>query len=292
MEMVFPNKHENTDLKETISKWAELNPNAQLTIWFDSEFTTPLQVKNSQTFIDNVARAKGGKIVLMDVRKIPKIKLNPSVFSKQTPVYFHADLDRLMATISTIEQCSGQCYFVYADWDVVPMNQEQLFDKETMKKLNKFGVVFALALGAPLNDMENLFHIIGNNKPKLIEAINTAIIDLNIERAKKALDGELETNKIPQTEALAQIVYYSIPQMFEYYYYLEGLGKLFVDGNEYYGGYSPFSPSMDPYGQGQIMTFETDDISLRGKRMFGKFQILIPTKEVETTAQVKGKGYN
>ncbi len=80
---------------------------------------------------------------------MPRVQSETAIFSNQTPVYFRVDLLRIMATIHTLEQCIEKCIFVYADMDVVPMNQDQLFDDETM---------------------QNSFHMVANDNPKLVKA--------------------------------------------------------------------------------------------------------------------------
>lgn len=240
---VFPVKYENKEIEPVIKGWATKNTDAPIVFWYDSKQVSPDQISNSQDLFNSLnktlERKPGKEITLRDVQTLAKAQEEPEVFSDRTPLYFRVDILRVMAAIPYIESCGdNKCFFVYADISVDPMSKAQLFDKKTTEKLAKYGALFAkgpTSLGVSLGTfgVEHIFHIISNNKPKLLEALKTVTIDLNIERAKNALQGKLDTKVKPQTNALQELIYESIPRLFEYFYHLEGLGEILKNGVKY-----------------------------------------------------------
>lgn len=223
-ELVFPEKYEKTTIKEDIREWAQKNPKASINLWFDSQTVTPEQVKKSTEYFANLnkelKRDDKNQISLKDIRSLAEVQKNPEVFSDKTPIYFHTDILRLIAAIPYLEKCDSSCYFVYSDLSVKPMDENELFDQETVTKLAKFGALFAeapkIAGDIGTLDLEHIFHIISNSKPNLIKALKEKGIDENIRDAKKAL-------KENQANKLTSLVFLSIPHIFEYFYEQEKL---------------------------------------------------------------------
>lgn len=221
---------------DPIFTWAKLHAKGKtIDVWFDSTLTPAIAVKNTQLLIDQYQRAhpKAATIRLRDIRSLPQVIKEPEVFSDKTPVYFRADLVRLVAAYNAITTKETQ-NFVYADLDMVPQCHKELFDQETRENLQKYGIVMARDghLG-----FENGFFIISNYNNNLLHALNWAIIQVNIQRAHNALRGNfLEVNgrrhvggpMIP----LEQIIYDSFPSMLKYFYSLENYGMATVDEYE------------------------------------------------------------
>ncbi len=233
---VFPAvDRNNIRIISSISNWAEKNPQAVLNFWFDSQAVTDAQIQSTAelfySFNKQFNRAEDKKIKLKDIRTLPEIANNQEVFSSKTPVYLRADLARLIASLGTLKECRNQnedleidCYFVYADVDVTPVNKIELFDEKTLSLLKENGMV----LHDGNNGLENSFHIISNHQPSMHKALQEAAININIERAKNFIKG----SSWIRARGLAESVFASIYWVFSYFYHLENRAKLYSEGNE------------------------------------------------------------
>jgi hypothetical protein len=137
-------------------------------------------------------------------------------------------------------------HFVYADFDMEPLSEEQLFDSQTLHDLDKVGIV--MAKWGDAEGVENGFQILSRKQPHLLEALRWAVIDLNIARAHRFLNNQLYIPRFQKVfsarqallapnsnqvwkeagAAIAQMVYESYGLMFKYFYCLEKLGSLKV----------------------------------------------------------------
>ena len=322
---IHPSKDEKELEKNFLShifKWAEANQDGVVNVWFDSAAIPAKAVDNTLILIKNYAdkHPKMAPIGLRDVRKLSKVIENPKVFSgdevsiercfgegennycrkfkDRMPVYFRVDLLRPIIALHILSTTKEADYFVYADLDMEPLSQEQLFDDETMVNLGKYGIV--MARGGWLG-FENGFQIISNDNKHLFEAIEWALIQLNIERAYNALKGTFynvsHTQPRGSMEPLQQVVYDSYLSMFKYFYYLEGYGKLTVpkhipvevklpDGSTRseikttYRDYDKDKDGLKPFGLEyllSVMQFTSDNKQFE-EGSFGK--LWIPTKKV------------
>lgn len=314
---IFPSQHERVPIADRIFDWAQKNPNAPINFWYDPVFVSEEEVENTQTLFrkmnEDLSRKPSNKISLSNLRQIPLVrdKSYSEVFSKATPTYFRADTLRLIATLHTLESCPqfADCYFVYSDLDVKPMDKAELFDDETLDNLNKFGLVFAR--DGLQYDMENSFHIVSKHKENLLWALENSLIKVNLERAKHALKGSL-VNAVhlhrnqPQAQALSQIIYDSIPYMMMVYYHLEGLGKLKLlqkkvnrDSGHFSWQVSDYSHdpnSIEPFGTNKPYAQFEASFEVLPSSLYEliwdeeKSRIKIPTKKV-FAPPAKGSGY-
>lgn len=153
---------------------------------------TPTQKENPENQIkelnEELVRTQKNLITLKDVRDLALVKAEPEVFSEKLPVYFRSDLLRIAASLDWVKKCNEKCFFVYTDFNVAPISKAEIFDDTTQTKLEKFGTVFQ----QKHEDItiENSFHIIGNNNQNLIKALQLAIVDVNVNRAKVAIADE------------------------------------------------------------------------------------------------------
>jgi hypothetical protein len=111
-----------------------------------------------------------------------------------------------------------------------PLSQEQLFDEETRQNLQKYGIVMAVnPCGLSPNSFENGFQIISNHNSHLLEAMDWAIVELNIQRANRALSGKFFKAYAglyrPPMHHLVEAVFESYRPMWEYFCFLERWGK-------------------------------------------------------------------
>jgi hypothetical protein len=127
------------------------------------------------------------------------------------PVYFRVDLLRVIAAYRSLIHNENE-YFVYADLDVMPLSEREIFDKKTKQKLKDFGIVMARDY---MFNFENSFQITSKND-LLLKAMKTVLIDVSIEQGIKR-EGYAD---------LAQAVFTNYPTMFHYFYHLQGWGRL------------------------------------------------------------------
>src|SRR5260221_8690020 len=200
----------NDEFASIICKWAVLNKNGVVNVWYDEEMTTLEAIKNTDEAIAKECSQYPEKasVRLKNERKLPEIKDKPGAFSDKMSVYFRADL--LRATVGYNHVSQGKVdYFVYSDLDVKPMDENEIFDEITKENLKHYGMVMAKSSRFPEKEgFENSFQILSNHKPNLLQAQKTAVIDLNIKRAEETWWFFAQN--------LDQKVYYSYPYMFKY----------------------------------------------------------------------------
>jgi len=182
---IFPEKnHFGQDIQEShmqhIITWAEMNPESTIHLWYDSAHTTNEACLHTAA---EIKKRTDRVIILKDVREIPDVQKHARVFSDQTPVYFRADLLRLMACMHTLSTQKEES-FVYADLDVTPMPKNELFDPETVQNLKDHGIILARY---NKNSMENSFQITSKQNANAMLAIQRFLIERNIQNAEKNL---------------------------------------------------------------------------------------------------------
>lgn len=163
--------------------WEDSNPEAEINIWFDSQFVSEKALKATQEVLSKIS----GNIKLRDIREIELVKNNSDVFSDYIPVYFRIDILKLIICLHSILEESKEAA-IFTDLLVgdrrdftqqTPrMTKAELFSLEIMEILNNIGILS--------NDMENQFFQV-MNKPESIEAIK-AFINVNLLRAIHALN--------------------------------------------------------------------------------------------------------
>jgi len=205
---IYPASNENELSKlflRHIFKWALVNKNSTVHLWFDSMLTPAAAVKNTHLLIKNYLQAHPdvAPIILRDVRELPYVMANPEVFSDKTPIFFRVDLLRVIAQVHDITT-GVTPYFVYSDLDIDPLSREEIFDEETLHKLQTFGIVMAYH---PIwQGFENSFSIVSNHNAQLLEAMTYTLIDLNIQRAYNALHGKFYKDwHMPEAISLVEL---------------------------------------------------------------------------------------
>lgn len=225
-------QHElEVNLLNTAFKWATLNPNATVCIWYDSAFITPQAVQNTQEIINTYKCACPSACVeLKDVRDLPMVQAYPEIFSDKLPVFFRADLLRLIASVHLLKESNVCGCFIYADLDIKPISHAELFNSQTIKDLQEFGIIVDEEQYSPYG-FENSFHILSNQNALLMQAIEQMLIELSMIRAKHALRGEVTSLYMPQSgpmKVIQESIFRAYQNMFEYYCHIAGLGVLTV----------------------------------------------------------------
>ncbi len=229
---IYPNNDVaivNNKLISPVVKWAELGnkDDSVVNLWFDSLYTPVQAIENTKLLLDEAMHGKvSAPIFLRDIRDLPEVQSNAFAFSNQAPVYFRADLARVVASIYDIEKKNVK-FWVYADLDVTPLTAAELFDIETLAKLDKYNIVMTDG-GCNSGNFENSFFIIKEGNANFDKAMQTMLVDLNIIRMKNLFNDpeNFYTYRRPRVNAFAQMVYDTYQEMFAYFYHLEGYSKL------------------------------------------------------------------
>jgi hypothetical protein len=202
---------------------------SSLNIWYDSETTNKNAINKFIRDIKEKAEKNLKKLHLMDLRELPDVKNNQDIFDMSMPIYFRVDLLRAIVADHLAKKADKE-FVVYADLNIPSMDGDDLFDKETLVNLDKYGFVMAKNNAADLkNNYENAFFIINANNKELVHASRTMLIDANIERGKEFLkrgytkQGESERlgGRALCKSIFNEIIYISYKTMFAYYLYLQ-----------------------------------------------------------------------
>ncbi len=293
-----------------VYRWATCNPKSTINLWFDSTLTPEHTVKHTQSIIAEHMKKypRAAPIILKDIRELAHVEKHPDVFSDKTPVYFRADLLRVIAGLETVRRSKRNNCFVYADFDVTPMVKKDLFDVLTKQNLQKYGMVMADGGELPF---ENSFYMLTAHAPNLLKSIELTLVELNIYRAYNALKGEfyhINHHKIASLSFLDKMAYYSLTWllgantkpidhlqqavydshlwMFWHFYHTQKLGTLKIDANTMY---NEETNGLEPFGLDCLRTdlsFEANaqelkDVILKDGRNFRGTQTWIPTKKIE-----------
>lgn len=231
------------EVKKHLSEWAKGNPKSEVCYWYDSAMTSPEAVKHTKEYIDTQNKKKSGaSIQLKDIRSVPAVSKNTDVFSDKVPVYFRADLARVVAGMHTVKKTKKP--FVYADVDVTPMKEEELFDSQTKRYLDQYGIVMD-ANGS--DTFENSFYILGNNS-EFNKTMKKALVKPSVAYARAHFNAKDNINP--------QFVYYIHNIMFCMYYQIKGWGTTLY--TKPYAGYKTYD--FEKYGFDKLNSW-----SIKGK---------------------------
>lgn len=159
-----------------ISQWADINPNAQINLWYDSALVTAKAQQKTFEMMRAISESRRVNLQLKDIRRLPNIEgeiehsLHPG-----TPLYYRVDiLKALIADHMIGSPEEGSKYCIVSDIDVEPMTPDQLFDQRTLGYLSSNGYVFNKE---GLNNFENSFFIFNKEKADLKENHRNSLID-------------------------------------------------------------------------------------------------------------------
>lgn len=227
---IFPVVDRNdSDIIGKARGWAERNPDAKLNFWYDGQTVTPQQLAHTRQLINMLKaysenqKTRIAQITLLDIRGfLNQFYANTAeVFAVNIPIYFRVDLLRLMVSLQDVRSCSGICFSVYTDVDVTPMGEQELFTDEVKNGLATKGLVLKEESGW----FENSFHILSNQQPMMIKALQEAGVNVNIERTKLFL----KNNPGFKNFFDPQYVYTpTLSAVFIYFYHLTGAINLTV----------------------------------------------------------------
>ena len=144
------------------------------------------------------------------------------MFDGYKPLYFRADLLRVIAARETVAtQAPGTC-FVYADFTIEALAPGALMTEETVSQLNTYGIVMAKP-ARPIIAFENSFQITTNTNPNML-AMDAVLI-------RKSLSAPSQVRVYVRESDLPYYTYLLFPQVFEVFHAIDGRAR-FVLGEE------------------------------------------------------------
>lgn len=283
---IYPSNKDNSfglQFLNTIVTWAKKNPGATVNVWFDSTFTTVEALENTLVLIkQEIARYQGAmaKIELKDIRLLKRVQKNPEVFSSEIPVFFRADLLRVVIAEESLRNDKNSC-FIYTDFDAKPMTKSELFDTKTLHNLDTYG--FVMAYNSNKLKFENSFQMFTYNET-LFKAIKLMIIKANIQRVHNFLDDALEATDSKSvlnnknvwklhSIAFQENVFFSYPLMYIYFCQLKDLSTLMLPNSD-----KPYDKKRD--GKEVLKIHNARFLMTRSNLISVLSKFPIPTKKV------------
>lgn len=148
-----------------ISRWADVNPGAQINLWYDSALVTQKAQQKTFEMMKGISESRGVNLKLKDIRQLPNIggeigsSLHPG-----TQIYYRVDLLKALIADHTISSEESPKYCVVSDIDVQPMSPQQMLDQRTVDYLSSAGYVFNRV---SLGNFENSFFIFNRENENL-----------------------------------------------------------------------------------------------------------------------------
>lgn len=158
-----------------ISKWAAVNPDAQINLWYDSALVTQKAQQKTFEMMKSISESRGVNLKLKDIRQLPNISgeignsLHPG-----TQVYYRVDLLKALIADHMISSEESPKYCVVLDVDVQPMSPQQILDQRTVDYLSSAGYVFNRV--GLLDNFENSFFIFNKKNENLKKVHHKTII--------------------------------------------------------------------------------------------------------------------
>ncbi len=150
-----------------ISKWADVHPDAQINLWYDSALVTQQAQQKTFEMMRNISESRGVNLKLRDIRQLSNIggeignSLHPG-----TQVYYRVDILKALIADHMISSKESPKYCVVSDIDVQPMSPQQMLDQRTVDYLSSTGYVFnRVSLS---DNFENSFFIF-NKENKILK---------------------------------------------------------------------------------------------------------------------------
>lgn len=283
---------EGDTLTESALKWASLNNDSVVTIWFNGKTTSEQAIRNTKKKIkEKHSFLFMAPIKLRDIHELPEVQENEEIFSHpQYPVYGLADLARAIVCYDAIHRNPSKGYAIYADLDIPPLAQKDLCTVRIQKKLEKCGIIMAQSPKSKGGGYENGFQMLSNHKPNLLKAYKMAIIDANVKHGYNTINEPIKKwNELSDTSIyphlgfhwLEQAVFDSYDKMFEYFYQLEGCGSCILDSSYNHEEYNRDKHGLDPVIRRHFrFTPHTKDAWCMSRK-YNYATITIPTKDVQ-----------
>ncbi len=149
-----------------ISRWADVNPGAQINLWYDSSLVTQKAQQKTFEMMKSISESRGVNLKLKDIRQLSNIggEISSSLHPG-TQVYYRVDLLKALIADHMISSEESPKYCVVSDIDVQPMPPQQLLDQRTVDYLSSNGYVFNRV--DLMSNFENSFFIFNKENENL-----------------------------------------------------------------------------------------------------------------------------
>lgn len=177
IEYVFP-KEKTSEISSAVKGWAEINQDltTEIVFWYDSLTVSAEAANNTKEKIMNdVGCHLLERFSLRDIRSLETVKETSTLFELDVPVYFRADLVRMLIGYEALTNIELPFYcqtYCYSDLNVTPEPKSYILSEKTEKVLEVFSIAF---LHSHALRMENKF-ILMRYHPKLMKAIKDVFI--------------------------------------------------------------------------------------------------------------------
>ncbi len=206
-----PEEHENWEkIKRSvtyrISRWADMHPNAQINMWYDSALVTQRAQQNTSAMMRSISQSRGVNLRLRDIRQLPLCRDEiASSLHPGTQLYYRVDISKASIAdymISAPQERAKYC--VVSDIDIAPMAPAQIFDQRTVDYLSSNGYVFNRV---GLFNFENSFFIFNREKANLQKNHNETVIQATREAITSLREFPINTCFRPDGMLGAQCVF-------------------------------------------------------------------------------------
>jgi hypothetical protein len=212
---------ENPFFNKLIS-WSKLNQNAIINFWIDSTQLRISTIINLRLVFDLINRAEKICLCVRDIWSLKIVedlnKRYPNILPKCTGYSLIMRVD-LYKCIINVEDLEKYTYSVFADIDMLPIDENEIFSQNNISILNEIGLI----LSKISYEFENGFQILGSTIEKtrkgVIDAFKIMMIERTMIICTKFIMDESKKNK-----SLDQLVYILYNSMYRFLYYKCGWG--------------------------------------------------------------------
>jgi hypothetical protein len=193
-------QQDSAKILDVSTKWATLNPESKIYVWFDSLKETTANLKNTFDLFKKNNLSNKSNVELKDIREIPVVKANKYVFVEDMLFYFKVDLLKLITSLYSMKDLKHD-HVVFADiFSFKPADSKKLFQSNILKQLDSVGF---------LNyRFENQF-IQMKNSQELIESL-AFTINLNLYRLETTLNALSADQSHKTMQHSAKLIHESI----------------------------------------------------------------------------------
>jgi len=129
-------------------KWSKANDTADVNIWYDSTVSTVQSIQNTKAVLNELGNLDGSNnLRFRDIRDIEIVTQNQNLFTSKIPFYFRIDIFKMIICLHSLKNDLKDAV-IFSDTgvgdyrnDQSRMNKDELFDQESMEKLEKCGIL-------------------------------------------------------------------------------------------------------------------------------------------------------
>jgi hypothetical protein len=226
---------------DPLADWVKkATPDAQVNVWYDSNFSTPAAIERTHRDLLKEAPDARDRFTFMDIRDLAYVRIYPEVFSNKTNLNFRSDLLRVIVADYLARMDNHDDYIVYSDLNIPALSKQEIFDDETLRKLKLYGLVLAKNKSGDLNHpYENSFFILDSQNESMMQVSKEGLIDINIKRAQEFLnrgytkqEESLSLGTALCESKFSQILWMSYGAVFQYYLYLAMAAEILRPGEK------------------------------------------------------------